>query len=176
VVHQTLHDRTTRAVAMPIRLDGPLNGVTFRALNGSATHEVMDCRLAVALAEWSRELHKLGVTRVEHFSAYRPGAVVAGTRKASGHSRAMAVDAARFHLRDGRVIDVKRDWAGRERGGPVCPVRRREPAEAEILRQAVCDAVAMGIFQVVLTPHHDRAHHNHIHMELVPDVDWTYIR
>jgi hypothetical protein len=27
----------------------------------------------------------------------------------------------------------------------------------------------------VLTPHHDRAHQNHVHLELVPDVDWTYV-
>jgi len=28
----------------------------------------------------------------------------------------------------------------------------------------------------VLTPHHDRAHQNHVHLELVPDVPWSYVR
>lgn len=176
VHHKLLGGRETRAVAMPVRLSGELHGVKFFSTGGDPTHEVVDCRLALALNEWSSRLRELGVVGVEHFSAFRPGARVAGSNKPSGHSRALALDAARFHLEDGRVIDVERDWAGRERGGHPCPPRRGEPEEAELLRSAVCQAVDMGVFQVILTPHHDRAHHNHVHIELVPDVDWTYIR
>jgi hypothetical protein len=29
---------------------------------------------------------------------------------------------------------------------------------------------------VVVTPHHDDAHANHVHLEVVPDVPWTWIR
>lgn len=176
VGYRPLHDRSTRGVAMPVRLSGTLHGVAFESTGGDPTHEVIDCRLVLALNEWSRHLASLGIDRVEYFSAYRPGARVAGSGKVSGHAHALAFDAARFHLRDGRVVDVERDWASRERGGNPCPVRRGEPEESEVLRSAVCEAVAMGAFQVILTPHHDRAHHNHVHMELVPDVDWTYIR
>jgi hypothetical protein len=40
----------------------------------------------------------------------------------------------------------------------------------------VCQAVENSLFQVVLTPHHDRAHENHVHLELKPEVSWTYVR
>ena len=39
----------------------------------------------------------------------------------------------------------------------------------------MCDAVERDLFQVVITPHHDRAHQNHVHLELVPEVDWSYV-
>jgi hypothetical protein len=44
------------------------------------------------------------------------------------------------------------------------------------MRGVVCDAVARGLFDVVLTPHHDDAHGNHVHLEVKPDVNWTYVR
>jgi hypothetical protein len=28
----------------------------------------------------------------------------------------------------------------------------------------------------VLTPHYNRAHENHVHLEIKPEVDWTYVR
>jgi hypothetical protein len=40
----------------------------------------------------------------------------------------------------------------------------------------VCEAVERDLFQVVLTPHYDRAHQNHVHLELVPDVEWSFVR
>jgi hypothetical protein len=87
----------------------------------------------------------------------------------------MAIDAARFHIAGGQVLDVDRDWDERERGGDPCPVRPNEPASSQLLRRVVCDAVAEDLFQVVITPHHDRAHQDHVHLELVPDVDWSYV-
>ena len=44
------------------------------------------------------------------------------------------------------------------------------------LRRLVCAAVEADLFQVVLTPHYDHAHQNHVHLELVPDVDWSFVR
>jgi hypothetical protein len=45
-----------------------------------------------------------------------------------------------------------------------------------LLRSVVCEAIDSQLFQVVLTPHHDRAHENHVHLELKPEVNWTYVR
>ena len=45
-----------------------------------------------------------------------------------------------------------------------------------MLRGTVCDAIERSLFHVVLTPHHDKAHQNHVHLELKPSKDWTYVR
>ena len=55
-----------------------------------------------------------------------------------------------------------------------CPTGTARPSR--LLRGLVCQAVERSLFQVVLTPHHDRAHGNHVHLELKPEVNWTYVR
>jgi hypothetical protein len=168
-------DRAAPHVQEPMKLLSPLEGVSFGPSNGSEEHGMVDCRLAVALLAWAPILSEAGVVRVEHYSTYRPGARVRKSGRSSGHARALAIDAARFHLKDGRVLDVDLDWDQRERGGDPCPVRRREDEKSKLLRQVVCEAVERDLFQVVITPHHDRAHQNHVHLELVPQVDWSYV-
>lgn len=163
-------------VASPLALRSAVLGVQFEPANGMATNGVVDCRLAVALLAWAPILRDAGVVRVEHFSTYRPGARVRNTGKQSGHAHALAIDAARFHLKDGRVLEVDADWDERERGGAPCPVRRDEDENGRVLRQLVCRAVERDLFQVVITPHHDQAHQNHVHLELVPEVDWSYVK
>jgi len=162
-------------VQAPVYLLSSVGGVQFSAADGLSEHAMLDCRLAVALLAWSDELLRAGVTRVEHYSTYRSGARVRTTGKSSGHARALAIDAARFHFRDGRVLDIEEDWDDRSRGAEPCAGRRRESADSALLRRLVCNAVSDDLFQVVITPHHDRAHQNHVHLELVPDVDWSYV-
>lgn len=159
----------------PVYLLSALRGVSFAPTNGLSEHGMVDCRLAVALLAWAPLLEREGVVRVEHYSTYRPGARVRGNGRSSGHARALAIDAARFHLRDGRVLDVDEDWNDRSRGAEPCSGRHRETEASSLLRRVVCGAVERDIFQVVITPHHDRAHQNHVHLELVPDVDWSFI-
>lgn len=175
VQFESVSDRAAANIAEPVSLLSPLGGVSFGPKNGNATHGMLDCRLALALLAWAPSLQSSGVIKVEHYSTYRPGAKVRASRKTSGHARAMAIDAARFHLRDGTVLAVDSDWDQRERGGDPCLERRREADKGKLLRRLVCDAVEQGLFQVVITPHHDRAHQDHVHLELVPEVDWTYI-
>ena len=163
------------AIAEPLALHSAVLGVRFEPANGMAKNGTVDCRLAVAFLAWAPLLRDAGVVRVEHFSTYRPGARVRRSGKTSGHAHALAIDAARFYLRDGRVLVVDTDWDERERGGAPCPVRRSEDEDGRVLRQIVCRAVERDLFQVVITPHHDRDHQNHVHLELVPDVDWSYV-
>jgi hypothetical protein len=176
VSFEPVPDRDAPHVYEPVYLRSPLSGVSFAPTNGETEHGMVDCRLAVALLAWAPILQNAGVVRVEHYSTYRRGARVSKSSKSSGHARALAIDAARFHLEDGRVLDVVEDWDERERGGDPCKSGRREDAAGRLLRGVVCEAVERGLFQVVITPHHDRAHQNHVHLELVPEVDWTYVR
>jgi hypothetical protein len=165
-----------RGVRWPLRLTGPVGGVTFEPSNKSETHAVLDCRLALALHVWAADLRQRGVVRVEHYSMYRPGARVGGGNRVSGHAHGMAIDAAHFILQDGTRLDVLEDWEGRERGAEPCPMRPDEGFGSRLLRSVTCDAVGRQLFQVIITPHHDKAHQNHVHFELKPDVDWTYVR
>src|SRR5687768_8912810 len=68
-----------RGVAIPIRLKGPLGGVTYRTelpptQRPTTPHEVMDCRLALALDDLSAILQKHDIDEVLIFSAWRPPA------------------------------------------------------------------------------------------------------
>ena len=73
------------------------------------------------------------------------------------------------------AFQILEDWDDRERGGAPCPVRSGEDRSGRILRQVVCRAVERELFQVVITPHHDLDHQNHVHLEVVPGIDWSFI-
>jgi len=174
---ETLDPEDHPGVELPLRLNGALDGVVIAKRGHDPTHEVIDCRLAVALLGWTPTLRTHGITRLEHYSIYRPAARTGRRKKVSGHARALAIDAARFMFADGRVLDVLEDWGAKEPGVDPCLGDVSEGAtEDRTLRDLVCNAVARDLFSVVLTPHHDKAHDNHVHLELVPDVSWTYIR
>jgi hypothetical protein len=172
----TLRSSEAPGVAWPIRLDGPLRGVAFEPVDHSPVHATLDCRLALALVAWASDLRSAGVRRVEHYSMYRPGALVAGTHIVSGHAHGLAIDAARFTTQTGAVLDVVDDWEGRTRGQSPCPIRRDESGASRLLRSVTCSAVDRRLFQVVLTPHYNHDHDNHVHLEVKPDVESVYVR
>jgi len=178
VDYERVDKSKARGVQYPTRLNGPVGGVEIAQRDARAPQHqaILDCRLALAVLTWAPSLRKAGVRRIEHYSIYRPGARVGGSGAKSGHSSGMALDAARFHLEGGQVVDVLTDWQDRDRGDAPCPRRDDEAWQSRLLRGIVCEAVDRNLFQVVITPHHDRAHENHVHLELKPEVDWTYVR
>lgn len=176
------YDRTAQVVAdardaveAPLLLRGPVGGVRFVHEGHEPVFEVADCRLVIALRRWAAILRAAGVDEVEHMSIYRPDARVRETGQPSGHSRGLAMDAARFHFEDGRVLDVLDDWKDKKLGEDPCDDRPDESQDEALLRSFVCQAAAQGIFEVIITPNHNRDHRNHVHVEVVPDVDWTYV-
>jgi hypothetical protein len=173
---ETLSERAAPGVQWPIRLRGPVGGVSFEPLDGNATHAILDCRLGLALVRWSKDLRRAGVRRVDHYSMYRPFARIGGDGAVSGHAHGMAIDAARFTLDNGIAVDVLDDWEGRKRGQAPCPLRRDESRGSRLLRGITCAAVDEKLFEVVLTPHYNKAHENHVHLECKPEVSWTYVR
>jgi hypothetical protein len=166
-----------RAIEQPVRLRGSLGGLTVRPHGGDpgSIHAILDCRLVVALYEWGPTLRAAGFVGIEHVSVFRPGARVAATGHVSGHSHALAIDALRFVRPDGTSFSVLDDWVARTRGADPCGTYD-EPAEAHALRQAICAGAAAELFEVIVTPHHDDAHRNHVHLEVLPGVDWTALR
>jgi Extensin-like protein C-terminus len=192
--------RRAPGVLAPVRLPQGALGVLYRTAEpdhrrAESPYDVFDCRLALALADLSRILRVHDIDEVLMFSAWRPPARMWPEGKlATRHLGGLAIDASRFGKRLGegepeRVwLDVERDFQGR-RGAPVCgplpgsaPRARsaaQEPgAEAATreLRSIVCEAADQHIFTSILTPNYDRAHKNHLHLELTPGVQWHLVR
>jgi hypothetical protein len=160
-------------VEMPVFLEGPVGGVTIAHRGRSRRHAILDCRLAVALIAWAPTLSAASVTRIEHFSIYRPGARVRSTGAPSGHGAGLAIDAGVF-VRDGDALAVVERWTDRRRDVETCrPPDDDEPEDQLLLRRLVCAAVAADLFQVVVTPHGNEDHEDHVHLEVRPGVTWT---
>jgi hypothetical protein len=103
------------------------------------------------------------VVRLNHMGTYncrnqRNSAVASAKKGRTGgrlseHAKGQAIDIGGFQLADGSVISVKTHWTGAGR-------------KSEFLHevaQASCDT-----FNVVLTPNHNREHHDHLHLDIGP--------
>jgi hypothetical protein len=167
-----------RGVVAPLRLRGPLGGVTFRSnLPASkartSPYDVYDCRLVLALDDFARILARHDVVEVTHLSVYRPVSKKVALKGAGRrHSGALAIDAAVFKTKDGRALTVEKDFQPRRIGARPCP----GPRTASELRRIACEAHEAGLFNVLLTPNFNRAHRNHLHLEVTAGVRWTLVR
>lgn len=180
-------ERATNApgVLAPVRLRGPLHGVTFHselsaAERARSTIEIFDCRLVLALDDFAEMLAARDVVEVVHLSAYRTKAQGGCTPKYAGkqHCAALAVDLATFKKRDGTTLVVDRDFHGRI-GLRTCtpPVRNQTRSRpAAELWGFVCDAADRAMFHVILTPNFNAQHKNHFHVELTPDAGWMLVK
>src|SRR5690606_17980677 len=122
-------------VQVAVRLRGPVVGI---AIEGRV--EVLDCRLALALASWSSALRARGVRALRSLSVHRPGARVAGSRRVSGHAHALAIDVGALELEDETTIEVLEGWEARAAGADPCGAYP-ESERSALLRSAVCAAV-----------------------------------
>lgn len=75
--------------------------------------------------------------------------------KLSEHARGRAIDFAGVELADGQIISVKHQW-------------RNAGAASAFLHDVARQSCS--IFNVVLTPNHDRLHQDHIHLDVGPNV------
>lgn len=163
-------------IAWPIRLVGPIAGVRIEgAPSPEAETNYLDCRLAATLLVWAPSLRARGIVGMEHFSMYRPQAHVDGGEKLSGHAAGRALDLGRLELQDGRKLSIQDAWKNRKAGADPCGSYRDDAAN-ELLREVVCDAAQRGLFQVVVTPHHNAAHSDHVHLEIDPQASSLWIR
>lgn len=119
----------------------------------------MTCPLAHRYGRWAREVLQPAaerhfgkqVTLVETFGTYSCRNI-AGTSRVSEHGKANAVDISGFTLEDGRRITVLDGWNSRD---------SRERAFLRDLHRGGC-----GIFEIVLGPEANAAHHNHFHFDM----------
>lgn len=174
---------TAKGVLAPVRLLGPLRGVEYRTnlredRRESTIWEIADCRLVLALDDFAQILATHDIVEVRHYSMYRAAPKRwPDTKIGTRHHGGLALDAARFIKADGTSLDVLADFHGR-RHRKVCGDKAPagKTAAARELRDIVCAAVDQGLFNVVLTPNHNRAHRNHFHLEVTAGVKWQLLR
>jgi Extensin-like protein C-terminus len=172
-------------VLIPVRLTGKLGGVLYRTdfPNAERKHlpwEVFDCRLVLALDDFSRILLAHGIDEAHIFSAWRPPpkswpAGKIGRR----HPGALAVDVRLFKKKNGDELDIQRDFhgrIGRKTCGEGAPAPSPPTPEARELHSIACEAADAHLFNVILTPDFNKAHHNHFHLEVTAAVKWFIVR
>ncbi len=167
--------RPTPGVGTALRFAGPLEGVKFLAGNWKTPYGVMDCRLALSFQTMAEVLSKHGVTEVHIGTMYRPEK---RRKKHSQHGYGLAADIIGFKLSDGRKLVFETDWHG-EIGEPSCgPDSKVDPPSEKgiLLRNLVCDLARQGLFHFMLTPNYNRAHHDHLHVDLKRDAKRGVIR
>ena len=150
-------------VATPLRLPAGVGGVLYRTeapahLRDASPYDIFDCRLVLALSDFSRVLRAHDVDEVLLFRpTARRGGDVAGAARGTRHAGGLAIDARRFGKRDtaGRHVwlDVERDFHGRI-GAPACGTGAARPSpptsEARELRSIACEAADQHLFTVDL--------------------------
>lgn len=165
-------------VAIPVRLTGAVAGVDFTIPWSEDPerdpHAIWDCRLVVAVVPVAAFLHAHGVTEVQYFSALRRGKIVRDKPR-SQHNVGLALDLLGFRGPSVALATVEQTYPRAQLracpsdttrpGGLGAPVPAGATA-ADLFLALVCQAHARGLFHTILTPDHDRAHHNHLHLDL----------
>ncbi len=178
-------------VLAPVRLPDDVGGVVYRTaiarhLRGTNPYDIFDCRLALALHDFSKVLLAHDIDEVLIFSAWRPpGKQWDGGKLGHRHPGALAIDAYRFgkKLADGQTertwLEVEKDFHGTIGPAPcgsgAAPPSPSTP-EARELRSIACEAADQHFFTSILTPNYNRAHFNHFHLEVTPEVKWYLVR
>lgn len=135
-----------------------------RSVHAYSAPAATSCAMAAALTLWERDVvapaaeRHLGqaVVRIELAGAPYQCRRVAGRadRRMSEHASANAIDIGGFTLEDGTVLAVARGWRG----------DARERAFLRAVRDGACD-----YFAAVLSPDYNRAHRDHLHLDLGRD-------
>jgi hypothetical protein len=162
----------TPDVETPVLLAGPVESVEIvpRWPKASRVQEVMDCRLALALVGLARIARAQGIQKILYYSIYRPAPAGKSRKGSSQHQRGMAIDIGWLEFDEGERVSVLTGYPRRPKKPPCDEVELGQKDRR--LQQFVCQAHADKLFQVMLTPNANPAHHNHFHFDLVSGVRW----
>lgn len=161
--------RTSRARGIndPIVLHPVLNGVRlfFRRFDTRPAPILMDCRLALALHEMTRQLNEVwGVDSLVHHGVYSYRCIVnTDPCRLSQHAMGLAIDLGAFRDRAGRTYSVSNDFVAN--GRPTCPPRADDGPD-QFLKDFACWMRDSRTFSVVLTPNYNHQHRSHFHVDL----------
>jgi hypothetical protein len=150
-------------IADAVEITGPLGGVAFTSYGQPL---VIDCSLAVSLDEAGHYLRALGLDTATFSSAYSRRKV-RFTDHWSKHSFGLAIDVHTFSGPDLGTLRVDRDFE-QGLGDEVDCVGTPLTQAGAVLEILKCQLVRSGLFQLVLTPDYDDAHHDHFHLQVKP--------
>ena len=145
---------SVNGIDTPVQITGPISGIRYRSLGRRPL--LCDCRLALALARASLILANLDVRELQFSSAYRYSRMSSG--KLSRHGMGLALDVHRVLVGD-KLLSVKADFARDLADG--CH------GTSPPLNRMACLFKRWRLFDRVLTPDFDRAHHNHFHLAIL---------
>lgn len=162
-------------IETPVRITGPLHDVVFEMHHPSARTQkpgpVLDCRLLVALDDLAVFANDLGFARIRYNSIHRGRW---SRQKGARHASGVAIDVVELVKKDGTILNVKQDFHGQGVGQKTCGDGAPEPkgATAIELRRFVCTLDSERLFNLILTPHYDRNHQDHFHLEVRRGIKW----
>ena len=161
--HVTYKRAHRKGIADGVEITGSLGGVV---ITGYDEPLVIDCSLAVSLAEAGPYFAALGIERATFASAYSRRNV-RGTNHPSKHSFGLAIDVSRFHGKATGDLSVAADFE-QGLGDDVDCVGQPATRGGATLKVLQCQLVRSGLFYLVLSPDYDDAHHDHFHLEARP--------
>lgn len=169
-----------RGVRAPIRLTGPLQGVSIRSTLPEAEWEqtiynILDARLALALDDFCRILRAHDVVEVVHFTMYR-SPKVSGDAPQFRHPGGLAIDVGALKKRNGEWLSVGPHWPS-DIGQKTCGegAKKLLSRRGRELMSIACEVYDQHIFHYTLSPHYDVDHADHWHMEIKPGVKWFLV-
>lgn len=169
---------STMGVPNPVTVDVPIGGLDFRSGGDGVLREslLMDCTLAVALAESAPVLLARDVTEVVDFGVYDYRCIGEGTppdcpEGLSQHASATAIDIAGFNLGSAAEYTFLDDWVIDTSGAMTCTPGWTGEANT-FLHESVCELKATGLWNIVLTPNFNDVHRDHAHLDLTPGADF----
>jgi hypothetical protein len=154
-----------------VEITGPLGGL---ALTAADRPLVIDCSLAVSLAEAGRYFTALGIDAATFSSAYSRRNV-RFTNHPSKHSFGLAIDVHTFTGPELGTLRVDRDYE-QGLGDAIDCVGEPLTRGGAVLKVLQCQLVRSGLFYLVLSPDYDDAHHDHFHLEVKPWEDRPAVR
>ena len=116
------------------------------------------CALSAALVLWEREILKplamqhfsSDVKNIEQLGIFACRNVRNSTSRVSQHASANAIDISGFVLKNGKTVNIARDWA-------------RDSAEGRFLKELRDQSCSM--FRAVLGPDYNALHRDHFHFD-----------
>jgi hypothetical protein len=169
-------------VRTPIRLSGPLRGVTIHSTlpepeRRTSAFEILDARLALALDDFCALLARHDVVELVHYTMYRPpGELPPDLTKQIRHPAGLAIDVGAVRKADGRWLAIGPHWPS-DIGAKTCGEGARElwSRPGREIVSIACEAADLRMFHFILTPHFDAAHADHLHLEIKPETRWFLV-
>jgi hypothetical protein len=158
-------------IEIGVEITGPIGGIE---LTSDDQPLVIDCSLAVSLDEAGRYLRALGITKAMFSSAYSRRNV-RGTNRPSKHSYGLAIDVHTFSGPELGTLRVDRDYEP-GLGDEMDCVGEPLTQGGAILKILQCQLVRSGLFDLVLSPDFDDAHHDHFHLQVQPWAERPELR